>query len=258
MKQTIGVIGLGNMGYPIYKKIPIEFDKIAYDPFTNKEDVLQVETLEEVIKKSNILILCVKPDKITSILQEIKIPKNIISIAAGITLNTMKEFSHSDSNLLRIMPNLPLLSEQGVIACTGNKSLFEIAKVIFKDMGLVVELANENEIDIITALSGSGPAYVFTFIHALAEGGLKCGLSYSQSLKIAIQTVKGSAIFLENELKANSNTHPYQLRNKVTSPGGTTIYGLDKLEEGRFNYTVIDSVSSAYLRAKELGKDKKD
>jgi pyrroline-5-carboxylate reductase len=258
MKQTIGVIGLGNMGYPIYKKIPLEFDKIAYDPYINKEDVIQEKSLNDIIKKSNILILCVKPDKISTILQEIKVPKNIISIAAGITLSTMREFSHNDSNLLRIMPNLPLLSEEGVIACTGNKSTFELAKNIFKNMGLVIELANENEIDIVTALSGSGPAYVFTFIHALAEGGLKCGLSYSQSLKIAIQTVKGSAIFLENELEANSNLHPYLLRNRVTSAGGTTIYGLDKLEEGRFNYTVMESVNSAYLRAKELGKKKKD
>jgi pyrroline-5-carboxylate reductase len=258
MKQAIGVIGLGNMGYPIYKKIPLEFDKIAYDPYLNKEDVVQEKSLNDVIKKANILILCVKPDKISGILQEIKVPKNIISIAAGITLNTMKEVSHTDSNILRIMPNLPLLSEEGVIACIGNKSIFEIAKLIFKDMGMVVELANENEIDIITALSGSGPAYVFTFIHALAEGGLKCGLSYSQSLRIAIQTVKGSAIFLENELDANSNLHPYHLRNKVTSPGGTTIYGLGKLEEGNFNFTVMESVNYAYLRAKELGKRKKD
>lgn len=256
MKQTIGIVGLGNMGYPIYKNIPLEFEKIAYDPYINKEDVLQEKSLNDLIEKANILILCVKPDKITSILQEIKIPKNIISIAAGITLSTMREFSHIDSTCLRIMPNLPLLSGEGVIACTGNESILAVAKDIFKNMGLVVELANENEIDIITALSGSGPAYVFTFIQAMAEGGLKCGLSYAQSLKIAIQTVKGSAIFLEKELESNSNIHPYNLRNRVTSPGGTTIYGLDKLEKGVFSYTIMDAVNSAYLRAKELGKKK--
>ncbi len=256
MIHKIGIIGLGSMGYPIFQKIPFEFPKYAFDPYTNKDDVLQETSLEDLIIKSDILILCVKPDKISSILQEIKVPKMIISIAAGITLDSIKQFSHEESKFLRIMPNLPLLSGEGVIACIGEKTIMEIAKVLFKNMGVVLEVSSEEEIDIITALSGSGPAFVFTFIHALAEGGLKCGLPYSQALKIAIQTVKGSAIFLENELNQNPSTHPYQLRNRVTSPGGTTIYGLEKLEEGKFNHTLIESVVSAYLRAKELGRKK--
>ena len=164
--------------------------------------------------------------------------------------------SHSDSKAIRIMPNLPLVAGEGVVACFGDTDLVEEAKSIFQNTGLVIELNNENEIDIITALSGSGPAYVYTFLQALAEGGLKCGLSYTQSLQIAIQTVKGSIIYMENELKNNPTTHPYQLRNKVASPSGTTIYGLESLEKNGFTHSVMEAIFIGYLRAKELGRKK--
>ncbi len=256
MKKTIGIFGIGNMGYPIYKNIPDVYNTLVYDPYTIHKEIALESSSEDMIEKSDILILCVKPDKIESVLRSIKSPKKIISIAAGITLSTIKMNSHSDSKVIRIMPNLPLVAGEGVIACYGDTELIEDTKSIFQNTGLVVELSNENEIDIITALSGSGPAYVFTFLQAFAEGGLKCGLSYTQSLQIAIQTVKGSVIYIENELKKNTNTHPYQLRNKVASPSGTTIYGLESLEKNGFTYSVMEAIFSGYLRAKDLGKKK--
>jgi len=256
MKKTIGIFGIGNMGYPIYKNIPDIYETLVYDPYTNHTDIPLESSSEVMIERSDILILCVKPDKIETVLRSIQSPKKIISIAAGITLSTIKMNSHSDSKAIRIMPNLPLVAGEGVVACFGDTDLVEEAKSIFQNTGLVIELNNENEIDIITALSGSGPAYVYTFLQALAEGGLKCGLSYTQSLQIAIQTVKGSIIYMENELKNNPTTHPYQLRNKVASPSGTTIYGLESLEKNGFTHSVMEAIFIGYLRAKELGRKK--
>jgi pyrroline-5-carboxylate reductase len=256
MKKTIGIFGIGNMGYPIYKNIPDIYNILVYDPYTRQKGIPLESSSDDVIERSDILILCVKPDKIESVLRNIRFPKKIISIAAGITLSTLKLNSHSESKVIRIMPNLPLVSGEGVIACYGDTDLVDETKSIFQNTGLVIELNNENDIDIITALSGSGPAYVYTFLQALAEGGLKCGLSYAQSLQIAIQTVKGSVIYLENELKNNASTHPYQLRNRVASPSGTTIYGLESLEKNGFSYAVMEAIFEGYLRAKELGRKK--
>ena len=257
MKESICVFGLGNMGLPIYHRIPSEFYKLAYDPYIVQNEV-QLETdMKKAVESSDILILCVKPDKIIPLLLDIHLPKKIISIAAGITLHALQENLPKGSKVLRIMPNLPLISGEGVIGACGDKDLMQTAKLIFSASGSFIELEKEDEINCITALSGSGPAFAFTFLQALTEGGLKCGLSYPTSLKIAIQTIKGSMIFLENELKTKPETHPYLWRNKVTSPGGTTIYGLHALENGNFNYLVVDAVYKAFLRARELGENKK-
>jgi pyrroline-5-carboxylate reductase len=255
MKLKLGILGIGNMGFPVYQNIPDTYDILVYDPHTHRKDIPQV-SLESILELSDILLLCVKPDKIESILKEIKAPKKIISIAAGIPLSFLELHSPLGSQIIRIMPNLPLVVGQGVIACYGDRILFSEVKSIFQNTGLVFEVANENEMDIVTALSGSGPAYVFTFLHALAEGGLKCGMSYPQALQIAIQTLKGSIIYFEEELKKKKEIHPYQLRNQVASPGGTTIYGLDSMEKNMFNHTVMEAVYTGFMRAKELGKKK--
>lgn len=255
MKTKIGIFGIGNMGFPIYQNIPDTYEILVYDPHTHRREIPQT-SLDSILELSDILLLCVKPDKIESILKKGKVPKKIISIAAGIPLSFLEAHSPIGSQIIRIMPNLPLVVGQGVIACYGDKDLFSDVKTIFQNTGLVFEVGNENEMDIVTALSGSGPAYVFTFLHALAEGGLKCGMSYSQSLQIAIQTLKGSVMYFEEELKNKKDTHPYQLRNQVASPAGTTIYGLEKLEENGFNHSVMEAVFTGFLRAKELGKKK--
>lgn len=253
-KPTIGVFGLGNMGGAIFERIPDTFSKLAYDPFKNNYPHPLEMDISNVISKSDILILCVKPDGIIPILEGIKIPKQIISIAAGISLSTLRMYSHPDSKILRIMPNLPLTHGEGVIACVGDKDLFSIASEIFQSCGKVIELKNEEEIDCITALSGSGPAFVFTFAQAMAEGGVLTGLNYSKSLEIAIQTIKGSVILLEKELKNDSESHPYKWRNKVTSAGGTTIAGLEKLEGGGFVHSVMNAIMQAFKRTKEIGR----
>ncbi len=255
MKTKIGIFGIGNMGFPIYQNIPDTYEILVYDPHTHRKEIPQV-SLESILELSDILLLCVKPDKIESILKKVMVPKKIISIAAGIPLSLLEVHLPMGSQIIRIMPNLPLVVGQGVIACYGDQDLFTDVKTIFQKTGMVYEVGTENELDIVTALSGSGPAYVFTFLHALAEGGLKCGMSYPQALQIAIQTLKGSVIYIEEEFKKKKDIHPYQLRNQVASPAGTTIYGLDRLEESGFNHAVIEAIFKGYLRAKELGRNK--
>lgn len=257
MQTKVGILGLGNMGGAIYRRIPEEFLILAYDPFLKNSEFPLEKNLNSIIDECETIILCVKPDTIPSCLREIKSPKKILSIAAGVKISFMRENSHPDSKILRIMPNLPLVYGEGVLATFGDKEAEETATEIFRNCGRMIPLKKEVEMDSITALSGSGPAFAFTFIQAMAEAGVLSGLGYSTALEIAIQTLKGSSILLEKELKSNPSTHPYAWRNKVASPGGTTIAGLKKLEDGKFNATIMDAVYSAFQRSVELGEEKK-
>jgi pyrroline-5-carboxylate reductase len=249
--KKIGIIGLGNMGYPIYRAIQNEFKVLCFDPYSNRKDIVFETEFSKLEEECEILILCVKPDKISDTLKKLKTPKTILSIAAGINLAKLREASPTNSKIVRIMPNLPLQIKEGAMGFIGDSEVYEDVKSIFGKLGLLLELTSEAAIDAVTGLSGSGPAFVFSFIHALAEGGVKSGLSYADALKLSIQTVKGSAMLLEEELSKNP-IHPNELRNRVTSPGGTTIFGLDKLEENKFHYAVMNAVYAAFKRAEEL------
>ncbi len=248
--RKVGIIGLGNMGYPIYRAIQNEFKVTCYDPYSKRQDI-NFETDFTKLEECEILIVCVKPDKIVETLRQIKSPKKIFSIAAGINLDKLRENSPANSLIVRLMPNLPLQIKEGCMGFIGDKEAYEDVRAIFAKLGLLLELSSEVAIDAVTGLSGSGPAFVFSFIQALAEGGVKSGLTYSDALNLSIQTVKGSAMLLEEDLRVN-NTYPGELRNKVTSPGGTTIFGLDKLEENNFHYAVMNAVFAAFKRAEEL------
>ncbi|HMV44949.1 MAG TPA: pyrroline-5-carboxylate reductase [Leptospiraceae bacterium] len=251
--KKVGIIGLGNMGYPIYKAIESDFSVLCYDPYSKRNDIKFESDFSSLNDSCDRLILCVKPDKIVDTLKQIKEPKKIFSIAAGINLDTLKKHAPSNSYVVRIMPNLPLKIQEGCMGYIGDKEAYPDIKEIFNKLGLLVELSSELAIDAVTGLSGSGPAFVFSFIQALAEGGVKSGLTYADALRLSIQTVKGSAMLLEKELE-KENTHPSVLRNRVTSPGGTTIFGLEKLEENGMHYSVMNAVYSAFKRAQELSQ----
>lgn len=249
--KKVGIVGLGNMGYPIYQAIKDEFTTICYDPLNKRKDISFESDFSKMVEISEILIVCVKPDKVLEVLKQVKTPKIIFSIAAGVSLSKLRENAPPNSKIVRIMPNLPLQIKEGCMGYIGDKEAYSDLKSIFEKLGILLELTSETAIDAVTGLSGSGPAFVFSFIQALAEGGVKSGLSYADALKLSVQTVKGSAMLLEAEMKLNE-THPAQLRNRVTSPGGTTIYGLDKLEENHFHYAVMNAVFEAFKRAEEL------
>lgn len=255
-KEIIGIAGFGNMGSAIWKALHGERDLLIYDPYISQfpSDSRHTESLNNFINKSDIIILCIKPDKIEEFLSHIKTPKKIISIAAGITLSSLKKSLPEGSSAARLMPNLPLTVGQGAIGYISDSALKEKTVELFSKLGLLVEVAKEELMNSVTGLSGSGPAYVFSFINALAEGGVKSGLSYDQALRLALQTVKGSAAYMEEELSKDRTVHPGTLRNRVTSPGGTTIYGLEKLEQNSFHYAVMNAVFAAFKRSEELGK----
>lgn len=203
------------------------------------------------------VILAVKPQIMKDLLQGAKDKINeshlLISIAAGIQSSFIDaNLEGSNCRIIRVMPNTPaFVLEAASALCQGPRATREdmdTAVAIFNSIGKTVIL-DEKYFDAVTGLSGSGPAYVFTFIEALIDAGLKVGLNRPDAELLVMQTVLGSV-----KLAMNSKEHPAQLRAMVTSPGGTTIAGLHALETAGFNGIIMDAVEAATERSKELGK----
>ncbi|BDA78348.1 pyrroline-5-carboxylate reductase [Leptospira kobayashii] len=256
-RHNVGVVGLGKMGGAIALGIHASGKGFVYgyDPFTKTkipgiEYKSGIPSLEEM---ADIIILAVKPNDIASVVKEFKKPKTFLSIAAGISVATIQNNAPKGSKVSRLMPNLPLVVGRGAVGFFGEPGLDSLVVDLFSSLGTVVRLDKESLLDAVTGLSGSGPAYVMTFLHSLAEGGLKAGLSYSQSLDLALETIAGSVEYFRKLSESDPSLHPMEVRNWVTSPGGTTIYGLDALERGGFTTAVRDAVTEATKRSKELG-----
>ena len=203
------------------------------------------------------VILAVKPQIMKSVLHAAKNSINeshlLISIAAGIQSSFIDaNLSGCECRIIRVMPNTPaFVLEAASALCAGPRSTQEdmdTAVLLFNSIGKSVVL-DEKYFDAVTGLSGSGPAYVFTFIEALIDAGLKVGLNRSDAELLVMQTVLGSV-----KLAMQSKEHPAQLRAMVTSPGGTTIAGLHELETAGFSGIIMDAVEAATERSKELGK----
>jgi len=203
------------------------------------------------------ILLATKPNDIESALKEVAAgadgqPRLILSIAAGVTLTTLRDASPEAFRLIRVMPNTPALVGKGAAAfCRGASATdadAETARTLLGAVGLAVEVP-ERLMDAVTGLSGSGPAYVYLMIEALADGGVKAGLARADAVKIAAQTVLGAAAMV-----LETGLHPAVLKDMVTSPGGTTIAGLAELERHGVRAALIDAVSTATRRATELGQ----
>lgn len=263
----LGFIGAGQMAEAILKGLLSKdmFDKtsiFASDTSQSRLDYMQNTyginiTLDnnQVIAGSDIVILAVKPQVMKAVLEGIKDTVNskhlIISIAAGVKLKTLEKHLPKGAKVIRVMPNTPALIQAGAAGiCKGENASAEDIKAafaIFEAIGEAVE-APESLMDAITALSGSGPAYVFTFIEALVDAGIREGLARPVAQKLAIQTVFGSAL-----LAKETGKHPAELTAMVTSPGGTTIEGLYGLEKGGMRSAIMDAVRMARKRSEELG-----
>jgi pyrroline-5-carboxylate reductase len=258
MLDKVGVVGLGKMGAAIAigihasTKSPVS----GYDPFTKSKlpGVDYKASLLALEDSAEIIVLAVKPSDIVQVISEFQKPKSFISIAAGIPLALMEEAAPKGSKFARLMPNLPLVVGRGAIGYYSHPDVDSLVTGLFTGLGTLVRLDKETLLDAVTGLSGSGPAYVLTFIQALAEGGLKEGLSYSQSLELALETIGGTVAYFKKLKETDSDLHPMEVRNWVTSPGGTTIHGLDAIEKGvGLSTSVRDAVASATFRSKELG-----
>ena len=210
-----------------------------------------------ILENCKLVILAVKPQTMKALLEDcrsrVRDEHLLVSIAAGLPISFYENtIGRSNLKVIRVMPNTPALVLEGASALSKNKSVtddeLEIAEEVFKAVGEVVIL-DEVHLDAVTGLSGSGPAYVFSFVEALVDAGVKAGLTRAISEKLAMQTVSGSVKLLKE-----SGEHPAALRGKVTSPGGTAITALHVLEKVGFHGIIMDIVESAVNRSKELGK----
>ncbi|MCC0177874.1 pyrroline-5-carboxylate reductase [Waterburya agarophytonicola K14] len=220
---------------------------------TEQYQVQVTEDNQTAISASGILLLAVKPQILDLVVSNITPNTNstVISILAGVTIAKLERaFPHQP--VIRVMPNTPATVGQGMTAiAAGNQATKEDTKraiAIFKAVGEVVEVP-ESSMDAVTGLSGSGPAFVALAIEALADGGVAGGLPRAIALQLATQTVLGTATLVKE-----TGLHPGVLKDQVTSPGGTTIAGVVKLESVGFRSALIEAVKTATARSKELGK----
>ena len=269
MNRNLGFIGGGQMAEALIsglikakKCTPVQIN--ISEPNEKRRQFLdqtyQVkasDNLTKVVESSGIIILAVKPQVMEKVLIDLKpIIGNqlIISIAAGIQLSFYESILENDSiPIIRVMPNTPALIQEGATALCKNSNVSEsdldYALSLFNTIGITVAV-EEKAMDAITGLSGSGPAYVFSFIEALIDGGVKSGLSRDVARDLTIQTVLGAT-----QMVSKTKQHPAVLRDMVTSPAGTTASGLHVLQDSGFNGILISSVEAACNRSIELGKD---
>jgi len=204
---------------------------------------------------ASVLLVAIKPQVMTPVLRQyvvfLKKEQLLISIAAGVPLATIEEIVGTSQRVIRVMPNTPALVLAGASALSPNGSAtdedLQLGMDIFSAIGTCVHLP-ESLLDAVTGLSGSGPGYVFTFIEAMIDGGVLAGLPRPVAQQLVLQTVYGSA-----KLALESGEAPAVLKGMVTSPGGTTIAGLQVLEQGGLRGTVMAAVDRATKRSQELG-----
>ncbi len=268
LDDKIGFIGAGKMGSAIIKGILraglVDRSHLtASDPVEALGKVLVEETGVRFMKdniglveSSDIVVLAVKPQVMDGVLKEIAAApldgRLLVSIAAGVPLSRIEGLLPDGARVVRVMPNTPCLVGQAASAYAGGRwaldeDLERVGRIL-SSVGVAVAV-EEHHLDAVTALSGSGPAYVFLFIESLAAGGVQMGLSRDVALKLALQTVYGSAAMAQV-----ADEHLAELRDAVTSPAGTTAAGLFALEQGAFRATVIDAVVQATERSEALGR----
>jgi len=263
--RKIAFIGGGNMAEAIMRGLLREDAGIGIcvaeiSPTRRDELTAQFPTVQvvgdaaEAAQWGEVVILAIKPQQAESVLaliERVVTPdKLVISIMAGIPTSKIEANLVPGCRVIRAMPNTPALIGAGATAvCSGRKASvddLDLARQVFAMTGIAVSV-EEKLMDAVTALSGSGPAYVFTFMEALADAGVKHGLPREVAAQLAAQTVLGAA-----RMVAETGEHPTLLKEKVTSPGGTTIAALHALESGCFRGVVMDAVEAAYLKSKEL------
>ena len=267
--KKLGLIGAGHMAEALlkgliesgrYKKPEIvvsDIDSKRLQQILSTYGVNITNNNKEILRQSNVIILAVKPDAIEVVLNEIKgllnSGKILISIAAGITTSLISKIIKKKVKLVRVMPNTPALVLMGASVVYFDSSLNpkerDTVKGIFESVGSVDFVENEKLLDAVTGLSGSGPAFVSMFIDALSDGGVKMGLTKRMALRLAAQTVYGTA-----KLVLEEGRHPAEFKDSVSSPAGTTIEGVHQLELHGFRGAVISAVESAALRSRELSK----
>lgn len=268
MDRKVGLIGTGVMGSSIIKGLvssgTVSGDNIyVYD--TSKEKMLALKaeygtnpTLsnEEVVEKSDVIILAVKPNIVKIALETCKSKfdenKILISIVAGVPIKTYKDILGSDRKIIRTMPNTPLQVGEGVTLISRDDKVSDedvaFAKAIFGCAGMVEELDESLMSDII-ALTSSSPAYIFMLIEAMSDAAVQCGIPRVLTYKLASQAVLGAS-----KMVLEMGKHPGELKDQVCTPAGTTIEAISVLEKKGFRHAMIEAMNACTRRAREIGK----
>jgi pyrroline-5-carboxylate reductase len=267
--KKICIIGTGNMGEALVsglvgsgssgpeKIICTDVRESTLKAIEKKYGVQTTTSNLEAVQKSDIVIYAVKPQIMAAVIKEtvekLDMSKLVISIAAGVPMAALESCLNKELRLIRAMPNIAAAVKEAATAVAAGKHAseedVEMAMSIFDSIGKTVFIKENYLMDAITGLSGSGPAYIFLIVEALADAGVKVGLSRQEAVFLSAQTVLGAAKML-----METKEHPGQLRDRVTSPGGTAIAGLATLEKGGLRTTLINAVEVATNRSRELGE----
>ncbi len=265
--KNIGIIGLGNMGEAILRALLASgLSKESILCFEIKTDRLQsmkeayscpvAKGIDDLVRQSRHILLAVKPQDSKSVLREIAPEMNesrvLISIMAGVTTESILSTLGRPAKMVRVMPNICVTVAEAALGVAPGELLtssdVQSVTELLRPLGRLV-FVTEEQMDAVTALSGSGPAFVLAFLEGLIDGGVNMGLARDKARELAVQTIKGTIALLEKE-----NLHPTLMKEKVTSPGGTTMAGLATLEEKGFKGTLIKCLKRAQDRARELSK----
>jgi len=265
----IGLLGAGAMGEALAggllaAGVPGELVRATDPVAARREQVARACGIEVgddnavLVQHSDVVVLAVKPGVVAPVLAALVERVGAaaaqplwVSIAAGISLTRLAALLPAGARVVRAMPNTPALVRAGATAFAANAAATAtdraVAGALFESVGTVWEAPDERLLDAVTGLSGSGPAYVFVFLEALADAGVRAGLPRDVAHRLACQTTFGAA-----KLALESGLHPGQLKDRVTSPGGTTIAGLARLEAGGLRAAIHDAVEAAARRSREL------
>ena len=266
--MKIAFIGAGKMasaiGRGLMNSAGVKWEAAACDPlpkarenFTKVTSIPCYESMAEALRGADVVLLAVKPQFIRAVGADIKSAINpdtlILSIVAGYTLQMLHDLLESPgASIVRVMPNTPAMVGEGVLAaCRGQhvkEEQWQFSKSLLQCMGLMEEVP-ESLMDAVTGLSGSSPAFVFLFMEALSDAGVRAGLPRKTAQRFAAQVLLGCG-----KLALETGLHPGQLKDMVPSPAGTTIEGVAALEKHGFRFAVMDAVGAAVERSKSLGK----
>jgi pyrroline-5-carboxylate reductase len=269
--RRIALVGAGAMGEALAAgllRAGVAAQRLrAADPDPARRKALEEERgvrcgadAAEAVAEADLVILAVKPGVVAGVLEalaplgpDLLVRPLWISIAAGVTLAELAAGLPRGARLVRAMPNTPALVGEGATAYVTNPEATSAdraaARALFESVGMAWEAPDESLLDAVTGLSGSGPAYVFVMLEALADAGVRMGLPRDAASALATQTVLGAA-----HLVRQSGRHPAALKDQVASPGGTTIAGLERLEARGFRAALFEAVAAATRRSRELGR----
>lgn len=265
-KKTAGCIGTGVMGSALMNAVAKvtggeqvlvrDVDPAKTAEFCASSGCIPAGTNREIASSVRYLFLAVKPQYLPPVLEDIAPSLDastvVVSMAAGVKIESIRKHLGAHAKIVRIMPNTPAAVGQGMIAIAPDASVTDAETAGLRDIlaeaGLT-EITSESLMDAVTAVSGSGPAYVYLFVEALSDAAVRMGMPRAQAIRYAAQTLKGAAAMV-----LETGQHPGALKDSVCSPAGTTIAAVTKLEEKGFRHAVIEGAMAAWERSRELGK----